>query len=511
MRGGTEPRRNESRGAWQHPELLPLIVDSVEDYAIYALDADGNVATWNAGAEYMKGYTAEEILGRPVSVFYRDEDVALGTPEQELAIAVADGHLQQEGWRVRKDGSLFWASVLLTVLRGPDGRLLGFGKVTRDLTERRRAEQLLRDSEERFRLLVNSVADYAIFSLDADGLIASWNLGAERLKGYRADEVIGRHFSLFYPADDVREGVPQGLLGVALEQGRVESEGWRVRKDGSRFWAGVVITALRGPDGGHRGFAKVTKDLTDRKRNEDALRGVLERERESAHRLRELDRMRTGVFEVVAHDLRSPLSVIQNLAYLLQSGWEDMPQSTKLEYLDRIAARTSLMSGLVDDLFDVVQLDSGQLDIEHVEFDMGEIINSAIADSPADAGSRIRSNFADDRIAIGDPRRTRQVVVNLLTNAAKFSPAGEPIDVLVERGADTVSVAVVDRGPGVPLDQQHLLFQRFSRLPAGRGMPGSGMGLFIAKSLVEAQHGRIGVESAPGKGSTFRFTLPAAT
>jgi PAS domain S-box-containing protein len=388
--------------------------------------------------------------------------------------------------------------------------LLGFGKVTRDLTERRRAEQLLRDSEERFRLLVNSVADYAIFSLDPDGLIASWNLGAERLKGYRADEVIGRHFSLFYPADDVREGVPQRLLGVALDQGRVESEGWRVRKDGSRFWASVVITALRGSDGTDRGFAKVTKDLTDRKRNEDALRGVLERERESANRLRELDRMRTGVFEIVAHDLRSPLSAIQNLAYILQSGWEEMLQSTKLEYIDRIAARTSLMTALVDDLFDVVQLDSGQLEIEHVEFDVGEIIHSAIADSfSAETASKIRTTFADDRTAIGDPRRTRQVVVNLLTNAAKFSPADEPIEVLVVRQPATVSIAIVDRGPGVPHDQQHLLFQRFSRLPAGRETPGMGMGLFIAKSLVEAQGGRIAVDSAPGQGSTFRFTLPA--
>jgi PAS domain S-box-containing protein len=505
-------RPDVPRAALQHLELLPLLIDSVDDYAIYALDVDGNVATWNAGAENVKGYPAEEILGRHVSVFYSDEDVRAGTPERDLAIAAADGHLQQECWRVRNDGSVFWASVLITALRGDDGRLLGFGKVTRDLTERQRSEHLLRESEERFRLLVNSVADYAIFSLDPGGMILSWNLGAERLKGYSADEVIGRHFSLFYPSDAVRDHAPERLLGVALAEGRVESEGWRVRKDGSRFWASVIITALHGPDGSHRGFAKVTKDLTERKRNEDALRGVLERERESAKRLRDLDNMRSGVFEIVAHDLRSPLGVIQSLAYLMQTGWDELPDSTMRDYLARIVARTALMSDLVDDLFDVVQLDSGQLDVECVEFDVGEVIASAIADTlQAPVASRVRTTLPDERTALGDPRRTRQVVSNLLTNAAKFSGPEQPIDIDVERGPGSVSVAVIDHGPGIPLGEQHLLFQRFSRLSTGQETPGSGIGLFIARSLIEAQRGQIEVRSSPGNGSTFRFTLPAAS
>jgi PAS domain S-box-containing protein len=286
--------------------------------------------------------------------------------------------------------------VLLTALRGEDGRLLGFGKVTRDLTERRRGEELLRESEERFRLLVNSVADYAIFLLESDGTISTWNLGAERLKGYRADEVIGRHFSIFYPSEDVRRGLPETLLQSALTTGRVESEGWRVRKDGSRFWANVVITALRGADGSHRGFAKVTRDLTDRKRNEDALRGVLERERDTASRLLEMDRMRTGVLELVAHDLRAPLGVVQGLAHVLRSGWEDMTEPARAEQLDRIVARTNAMSELVEDLFDVVRIEAGQIELELREFELDEVVEGAIEDAFGDRMSRVRVDVNGD-------------------------------------------------------------------------------------------------------------------
>ena len=494
----------------QHPELLPLIVDSVEDYAIYALDADGRVATWNAGAEAIKGYTADQIVGRHVAVFYPADDVENGKPDRDLAIATAQGRMQEEGWRVRSDGTVFWASVLITALRERDGRLVGFGKVTRDLSERRRGEDLLRESEERFRLLVDSVADYAIFVLDPTGHIASWNLGAERLKGFRADEVIGRHFSIFYPSDDVRAGVPSELLRIALESGRVEREGWRVRKDGARFWANVVISTLRGPDGTHRGFAKVTKDLTERKRNEDALRGVLEREHAAAGRLRDLDRMRTTVLELVAHDLRAPLGVIRNLSFLLQRDSEQMSEATKLEHLERISARAGAMSELVDDLFHVVQFDAGPLAVERREFDVGDVVDEAIGDALTDAGARrVRVRVVGIARALGDPRRTREVLVNLINNADKFCPPPSMIDIGVDRHADEVVVSVADAGPGIPVDQQHLLFQRFSRLSPSPERAGSGIGLFIAKSLVEAQGGHISVDSTPGVGSTFCFTLPA--
>jgi PAS domain S-box-containing protein len=251
--------------------VLRLLVESTTDYAIFMLDAEGHVASWNAGAERIKGYRADEIIGQHFSTFYPPEAIARNWPATELEIAARDGRFEDEGWRVRKDGSLFWANVIITALRDEHGHLVGFGKVSRDLTERRRTEQQLRESEERFRLIVDSTVDYAIFMLDTEGRVASWNQGAERIKGYRAHEIIGQHFSTFYTPEALARRWPEFELSEARRVGRFEDEGWRVRKDGSRFWANVIITALRGPDGTHRGFAKVTRDITQRKQHEQRI------------------------------------------------------------------------------------------------------------------------------------------------------------------------------------------------------------------------------------------------
>ena len=214
-----------------------LLVDSVVDYAIFMLDVEGRVATWNRGAEAIKGYTPSEIIGQPLTTFYTPEDVAAGRPHRLLDTAREVGHVEDEGWRVRKDGSRFLASVVITALRDESGRLRGYGKVTRDLTLRRAMEEQLRESEARYHHLVDAVIDYAIFLLDADGRIATWNSGAARAKGYAESEIVGRHFSVFYTPEDRAAGKPQRMLETAMREGRVEDESWRVRKDGSLFWA----------------------------------------------------------------------------------------------------------------------------------------------------------------------------------------------------------------------------------------------------------------------------------
>ncbi|HYV65712.1 MAG TPA: PAS domain S-box protein, partial [Myxococcales bacterium] len=219
-------------------------IDRIREYAIFLLQPDGTVSSWNEGARTIKGYEASEIVGHSFARFYTPEDQAAGKPQRMLARATQDGRVEEEGWRVRKDGSRFWADVVITAVRGPDGSLRGFVKVTRDLTDRKAAEEALRQAEERIRLMVDSVRDYAIFLLDPSGRVANWNRGAERLKGYSAREIIGRSFACFYPEEEAREGKPARELTIAAAEGRFEEEGWRVRKDGSRFWANVVLSAV---------------------------------------------------------------------------------------------------------------------------------------------------------------------------------------------------------------------------------------------------------------------------
>src|SRR5581483_6135406 len=241
-----------------------ILVEAVTDYAIFMLDPTGVVTSWNAGAQRIKGYTAREIIGQHFSRFYTEEDQTSGLPAKVLA-AAREGKFETEGWRVRKDGTRFWAHVVVHPIRDPGGELTGFAKVTRDLSERQKAQEALRLSEQQFRLLVQGVTDYAIFMLNPEGVVANWNAGAQRIKGYTPNEIIGQHFSRFYTEEDRRNGMPQKALDMAIREGRFETEGWRVRKDGTRFWSHVVIDPIRDDDGNLLGFAKITRDATERK------------------------------------------------------------------------------------------------------------------------------------------------------------------------------------------------------------------------------------------------------
>lgn len=294
-------------------ELHRLLVESVDDYAIFALDPDGFILSWNAGAERFKGYTADEIVGKHFSIFYPQERIDEGFPQYELREAARVGRFEDEGWRVRKDGTRFWANVVITALRDPSGRLVGYAKVTRDLTERRLAEEALRESEERFRLIVQNVKDYAIFMLDPGGHVTTWNEGAQRIKGYTAEEILGKHFSVFYPPEVAASGHPQRELEIARQKGTYEEEGWRIRQDGSRFWANVLITALRRDDGSLAGFAKVTRDLTERRASEQrALEaaGQIAAE-EVARRLAEANRARTESLQQLTSALSAAHTIPQ--------------------------------------------------------------------------------------------------------------------------------------------------------------------------------------------------------
>jgi PAS domain S-box-containing protein len=299
-------RRYRSEERLQHSEdIFRVLVETIKDYAIIVLDPLGHIVSWNAGAERIKGYTADEIIGKHFSVFYPPETAASGWPEHELKVAAAEGRFEDEGWRVRKDGSQFWASVIITALRERDGSLRGFAKITRDLSIRRRAEETLRETEERYRLLVEGVKDYAIFLLDPTGHVVTWNAGAERIIGYKAAEIIGQPFSKFYPEEAIRRNWPAHELKVAAETGHFEDENWRLRNDGSRFWSSVMITALRDAKGKLYGFSKITRDMTERRELEERLREL------SGRLLRVQDEERRRIARELHESLSQELSAMK--------------------------------------------------------------------------------------------------------------------------------------------------------------------------------------------------------
>ena len=261
----------KSNLAFTDDSMYRLLIQSVTDYAIYMLSVDGIVSNWNPGAERAKGYQEHEIVGQHFSIFYTEEDRDRGLPQHMITCALRDGRVEGEGWRVRKDGSKLWAHVTLQAVQDGDGQTLGIAKITRDMTEKRERERKVLEQERNFRVLVQGVTDYAIYMLSPQGVVTNWNAGAERAKGYRADEIVGQHFSRFYRPEDQRRGLPERALGIARETGKFEGEGWRIRRDGTRFWAHVVIDAIYDEAGALLGFAKITRDVTEKKRIEDQV------------------------------------------------------------------------------------------------------------------------------------------------------------------------------------------------------------------------------------------------
>jgi PAS domain S-box-containing protein len=498
--------------AYRGAELYRLLVDSVRDYAIFALDATGHVLTWNAGAMRIKGYAPGEILGRHFSTFYTPEDIASNHPFNELEEAKRVGRYEDEGWRVRKDGSLFWANVVITALRDEQGQLVGFAKVTRDLTERRAAAETLRESEERFRLLIEGVRDYAIFMLDPDGRIASWNRGAEALKQYRADEIIGHHFSAFYPAQDVADGKPARELEIAIREGQYEEEGWRIRKDGSSFWASVLITAVYNGAGTLVGFSKVTRDLTERRMSQ-------ERAIADTRRITEIEtasRTKSEFLTAMSHELRTPINAAMGYADLLAIEVGGPLASQQREYVARIRGSQEHLLAIINDLLNYGRIEAGQVHYDLVDAPLHELVDKVIPMiAPQAAAKQLALDVQpcpDGLLVRADRMKAEQIVLNLLSNAVKFTPGGGRVSVGCAIHGGMGRVTVEDTGPGIPAEKHEAIFAPFVQL--GRsltsGHEGTGLGLAISRDLARAMGGDIVVVSRVGKGARFTLTLPAA-
>lgn len=504
------PSAGENGGPAQNPAAVRAsalvnvdygtLVQAIEDYAIFLLDATGHVVSWSVGAQKLKGYTEHEIIGQHFSRFYTAEALARDWPAYELQQAALTGRFEDEGWRVRKDGSTFWANVVITAIRNQAGVLSGFAKITRDLTAKREYLEALRQSEERFRLLVDNVKDYAIFMLDPQGHVASWNEGAARIKGYARDEIVGRHFSVFYLPEDAAAGKPARELAIARQLGHVEDEGWRVRKDGSSFWANVNITAVYDESKRLRGFAKITRDLTERRQREE-----LER---SGERMRKF-------LATLAHELRNPLAPVRNAIGVMQI--EAGVSPTLARSRDLIDRQVTHLTRLVDDLLDIGRIMSDKVELRIGRVDLGEVVARGMeAARPfTDAHSQtVVTNLPREPVVVrGDMTRLVQVLQNLLHNASKFSPVGSRIEVVVRLDYQMAVMEVRDPGCGIPLRSLDTIFELFVQEKEGQsvGEGGLGIGLTLCKSLIEMHGGSIVASSAgPGRGSTFTLSLPLA-
>ncbi|MES2960181.1 MAG: PAS domain S-box protein [Pseudomonadota bacterium] len=505
----------------QSEERYRLLIHSVRDYAIFMLAPDGTVLTWNAGAERFKGYRAEEIIGQHFSRFYPQEALDRGLPAHELEVAAATGSFEDEGWRVRKDGTQFWANVVITAMRNPAGELLGYAKVTRDLTDRRNQEEALRRSEERFRLLIEGVPDYAIFMLDVNGNVASWNVGAERVKGYKPTEILGRHFSIFYPAEARESGWPEHELQAAREKGSFIDEGWRLRKDGSLLWAHVTITALRDSHRRLLGFAKLTRDLTERKRSEateiagQEREEILDAERSARMTAQRATRIKDEFLATLSHELRTPLSAIVGWTQVLKRAGQD----AKPEDIERAVAvidrNARAQVQLIDDLLDLSKVLSGKIRLDLQQISLSDVVKAAIDSAmPAADAKDIRLKQLLDPTPVtvtADTGRLQQVVWNLLTNAIKFTPKGGQVQVLLQRVNSHIELSVSDTGIGIPPNFLPQVFDRFAQMDSSttRSFGGLGLGLAICKQLVELHGGSIRAASqGEGRGATFFIELP---
>ena len=508
-------RRSARPGKMAHIDTesrYQLLIDAITDYAIYMLDVEGVVASWNPGAERIKGYKAAEIIGEHFSRFYTEEDRAQGQPEIALAAAAAEGRCEREGWRVRKDGTRFWAHVIIDAIHDPSGQLIGFAKITRDLTERREAEAALRRTEEQFRLLVQGVTDYAIYLLDSTGRVSSWNAGAQRIKGYLAQEIIGEHFSRFYTEEDRRLGLPQRSLDIATREGRFEMEGWRVRKDGAPFWAHVIIDAIRGEDGQLIGFAKVTRDITERLQANRAL----DEAREAlfqAQKMEAVGQLTGGI----AHDFNNLLMAILGSLELLKKRLPDDPAllylvNNAVQGAERGATLTQRMLAfarrqeLTLDAVDVPALVSGMVGI--LERSIGHSI-------------RLHTSFATSLpSARTDPNQLEAALLNLSLNARDAMPNGGviTIDGRVEEasgepGLDLapgryVRLRVIDSGEGM---DEEVLARATEPFFTTKGVgKGTGLGLSMVHGLAQQSGGALRLKSTKGQGASVEIWLPIA-
>jgi PAS domain S-box-containing protein len=505
--------QNDRLGAFLSEEgRYRLLIEAVTDYAIFMLDPTGIVMSWNPGAQRFKGYAASEIIGQHFSRFYSEEDRKRGIPGLALETAVRAGKFESEGWRIRKDGSRFWAYVVIDPIRDSTGEIIGFAKITRDLTERRLVEEALKQSQEQFRLLVQGVSDYAIYMLDTEGVVTNWNLGAHRIKGYAAGEIIGSHFSKFYTVEDRETREPQKALQIAEREGRFEKEGWRVRKDGSRFWAHVVIDAIRDDQGKLVGYAKITRDITERKSAQEQLEAAREALLQS-QKMEAIGQLTGGV----AHDFNNLLMVVLGSLELMRKRLPDDPKlKGLLENAIQGAERGSLLTKRMLAFARRQELKQEAIEIPELVRGMTDLLQRSLGPSIA-----IETRFPlVSKAVLADANQLEMVILNLTVNARDAMPDGGQIVIATREeilstgdgsrlkpGAYTC-LTVRDTGTG--MDEATLrraMEPFFTTKGPGKG---TGLGLAMVHGVAAQSGGWFTLQSREGAGTTAELWLPVA-
>lgn len=489
-----------------------LLIDAVVDYAIYMIDPDGIITSWNSGAKRFKGYEEAEILGQHFSRFYTEEDRHNGLPQRALDTAIREGRFEGEGWRVRKDGTHFWSHIVIDPILDPSGTLLGFAKITRDLTDRKMAEETLKQSEQQFRLLVQSVTDYAIYMLAPDGRLTNWNLGAQRIKGYRPEEVIGQHFSMFYTPEDREAGEPQRALDSAVREGRFENKAWRVRKDGTRFFAHVVVDPIWGDTGTLLGFAKITRDITEVTQAQQAL----EQTREAlfqAQKMQAIGQLTGGI----AHDFNNLLTVILGNLEIVRKRAADDPKITRL--LDNATQGALRGASLTQRMLAFArrqELKTESVEIPTLVQGITGLLRSSLGPSVS-----IETHFAPElEPVMADVNQLELAVLNLATNARDAMPDGGQLVIAAKMQevrdqtmlslptGRYVCLSVSDTGEG--MDDATLASAMdpfFTTKGVGKG---TGLGLSMVHGFIEQLGGRFTLKSRKDVGTTAELWLPVA-
>ena len=486
------------------------LVEGVVDYAIYMLDVNGVVINWNKGAERAKGYKACEIVGKHFSVFYTPEDRRAGAAARALERALLDGRWESEGWRLRKDGSRFWASAVLDAIYDDDGRHIGFAKITRDISERRAAQDALADSERQFRLLVASVVDYALVMLDPNGIVTNWNAGAQHIKGYRADEIIGQHVSVFYTEPDRQAGLPLKALQTAIDHGRCEAEAWRVRKGGKLFWANVVLDAIRDEHGELIGFAKITRDVTERRNSQIELQKAHERLAQ-AQKMEAMGQLTGGV----AHDFNNLLMVVSGQAQLLRGRLGADPRALRaLEAIEASARRGQDLTRQLLAFARRQRLNPSALSVAERATTVRELLDASVG-----GAIELRIEIPDEVWPVeADPGEFELALLNLAVNARDAMPRGGVLTISarnlslaggdIDQGlvGDFVVLSVRDTGVGIPPDVLPRIFEPF--FTTKEVARGTGLGLSQVYGFVEQSGGRVTATSELGAGTNFTLYLP---